>query len=234
MLKICICDDDAYLRNSLANYITKYSFQNDVDFDITQYDLPYSLLDYPGTFDIIFLDIEFGVAEDGIDIAKKLRKKGDNSLLVFITSHPDMSIRGYEAEAFRFAVKPLTSNKVFSILHSCIKKLSRDFTIRVKTLDGTEFIKADSIIYIVSEARKRLVILDDGNIKSTWQLLKDFSLALPPQQFQYVQKSYIVNLDKIVSINNNIITMTNGDTISLSRHHKVVFYNNLRSFLEDL
>lgn len=234
MLKVCICDDDAYLRSNLANIIIKYSFQNDVDFDITQYDLPYSLLDYPGKFDIIFLDIEFGVAENGIDVAKKLRQKGDESLLVFITSHPDMSLKGYEAEAFRFVVKPLTSDNIFAILHSCIKKLSRNFTIRIKTLDGNEFIKADSIIYIVSEARKRSVVLDDGSVKSTWQLLKDFSLVLPSRQFQYVQKSYIVNLDKIVSINNNILTMTNGDAIPLSRHNKAAFFSTLRSFLEEV
>lgn len=233
MLRVCICDDDMFTRDSLSKMVTAYSFQNNVDFEIEQYDSPRKLLDSPGQFDIIFLDIEFGELYDGIDIAKMLRKKGDSSILIFVTSHADMSIKGYEAEAFRFVVKPLSDERISAILNSCMAKLSRSLTIKIKAHDGAYFIKTDSIVYILSEERKRLIYLENGKIKSTWQTLKELYDVLPHRQFQYVQKSYIVNLDKVVSIRNNVITMVNGTAIPLSRHYKDAFIYSLKCILED-
>lgn len=233
MLRVCICDDDVFTRTSLSKMVTAYSFQNNVDFEIEQYDSPRKLLDSPGQFDIIFLDIEFGEVYDGIGIAKMLRKKGDRSILIFVTSHTDMSIKGYEAEAFRFVVKPLSYDRISAILNSCMARLLRSLTIKIKSHDGADLIKTDNIVYILSESRKRLIYLENDKTKSTWQTLKELYDVLPHRQFQYVQKSYIVNLDKVISISNNIITMANGEAISLSRHYKSVFFDSLKCFMED-
>lgn len=233
MLRVCICDDDSYTRSSLSKMVTTYSFQKDIEFEIKQYDSPSILVNSPGEFDIIFLDIEFGEKQDGIDVAKVLRQKGDNSILIFVTSHANMSIKGYEAEAFRFVVKPLSIQQIFAVLSSCMVKLARNQTIKVKTEDGIELIKTDNIMYILSAARKRFIYFENGNIKSTWQTLKDLYDILPRRQFQYAQKSYVVNIDKVVSISNNIITMKNGVMIPLSRHQKSAFFDSLKCFLEE-
>ena len=184
MYRVCICDDDDYIRKGLSDMLTMYSFQNEVDFKIEQFSTPFPLLSKVKAFDIIFLDIQFEEQKDGIDIAKQLRQNGDESILVFITSHVNYSIKGYEAEAFRFVVKPLSQAGIFKILDACLTKLDSNRIIRVKTSDGVELIRTSEIIYILSEARKRNIYLEKNGIKSTWQNLKELYILLPNRQFQ--------------------------------------------------
>jgi len=231
MYRICICDDDIYILEHLYKMLLSYSFQRNVDFQIIKYCSANDLLTIDASFDIIFLDIQFHSQKDGIDIAKQLRTLGNSSLIVFITSFADMSIKGYEAEAFRFVVKPLHEAKIFTVMDSCFGKLQRNKILEIKTLDGFEFVRTQEIQFISSFARKRILYLDGEKQKSTWQTLKELYAVLPNTQFQYAQKSFIVNLDKITSISNNIITMKNGETISLSRNNKDVFFAALQRFI---
>lgn len=231
MYRVCVCDDDTYITKSLSDLLIMYSFQNEIDFKIEQFETPSLLPPNVGSFDIIFLDIEFEEKQNGIEIAKQMRRSGDASILVFITSHANYSIKGYEAEAFRFIVKPFSQARIFKVLDDCLAKLNRNKIIKVKTNNGVELIRASEIIYILSEARKRNLYLERDDVKSTWQNLKELYALLPSTQFQYAQKSFIVNLDKIKSISNNIITMENGDEISISRLHKEHFLRSLQLFL---
>lgn len=65
--------------------------------------------------ELIFLDVVMD-EKDGIELGKELRKLAPDSYLIFITAHPEYAIKGYEARAFRYILKPLTSEKVQEVL----------------------------------------------------------------------------------------------------------------------
>ena len=62
--------------------------------------------DYKGDCDLIFMDIAMPHM-DGLETAAALRKRGDNTCLIFITSMAQYALKGYEVNAFDFLVKPL-------------------------------------------------------------------------------------------------------------------------------
>ena len=68
-------------------------------------------------FDIIFLDIEMG-QEDGITVARRIRKIDKKVLIVYVTSHENYMMESFEIRPFRFLVKPVSgrseNGKLFS------------------------------------------------------------------------------------------------------------------------
>ncbi|MEF9921448.1 MAG: LytTR family DNA-binding domain-containing protein [Christensenellaceae bacterium] len=230
--KICVCDDDSSIRRDLKKHILSYSFEYDMDIETIELDNAKNLLDTSYQYDILFLDIRFGNENTGIDIAQKLRQRGNTSIIVLITSLKSMSIDGYRAEPFRFIVKPLTCEHVYNLLQSCIGKLSRTVTyIKVVSDSLSEQIRVDKIIYICSKARKRQIIYGSNNVINTWQSLSELMMGLPPQKFVYAQKSYIVNLDMVSTVKNDKIILVNDIVVPLGSHYKNDFLLALQTNL---
>ena len=65
--------------------------------------------------DILFLDI---VMEpfSGLELAKKLRARGDASKMIFITSHEQYAIDAYDVQAYHYLTKPVDIKKMEDVL----------------------------------------------------------------------------------------------------------------------
>lgn len=227
MYKICICDDDVNVLNHLKDILLRYQFINDIEIDTLLIKNAYKLIDIEATYDILFLDIRFDNKNIGIDIAERLRENGNNSVIVLITSFESLSLDGYRAEPFRFIVKPFTETQIFRLMDVCIDKLHRLYKyIKLTTKFQTEFIRSDKIIYIVSKNRKRFVYCLNNNHIITWQSLSDIMQQLP-SSFCFVHKSYIVNMDHVDHVSNNIIYTKNNSKIAIGGSYK-------RNFIEKL
>lgn len=60
--------------------------------------------------DLYFLDIEMPEM-NGFELAKFMRKEAPSSMLVFLTSHLEYAVEGYEVQAFGYIPKNLLSEK---------------------------------------------------------------------------------------------------------------------------
>ena len=109
MLNFVICDDDIRMIEKLSSVIEKVLLNHDYDakivFKTTNYD---KLLEYisSNNVNVIFLDIEFsGCKENGLDIAKKIRKINKNCYLIFVTSHFEYIVNAYKFKTFDYIFK---------------------------------------------------------------------------------------------------------------------------------
>src|SRR5689334_24923190 len=75
--------------------------------------------------DIVFADIEMP-GMNGLELIRNL--SGQVPAPVFITSHPEFALDGYEVEAFDYLLKPVT-NERFS---KCVSRLQDFFQLRDK------------------------------------------------------------------------------------------------------
>ena len=207
-MKIVVCDDDALVYEQMKNIIASYSIVKNENLELTFYQTVEELLHAKHKYDILFLDIRFNNCDIGIDVAKKLRKAGNTSLIILLTSLHSKAIEGYEIGAYRYIVKPIIKEKMYAVLDEAIS----------------------SILYIYSNARKRCLVTLDGEIE-TWEQLKSIYEKLPQEQFAYAQKGFVVNYKMIKKLNKTGVELVNGENVPISRGMKNEFFANYFEFL---
>ncbi len=72
MITLAICDDEAGMAEILADLLSEYFSENEVDFRIKTFADGNSLLESSSEFDLIFLDIRMP-PPDGMETARLLR-----------------------------------------------------------------------------------------------------------------------------------------------------------------
>ena len=85
---------------------------------------------FPGSYDLIFLDIYIKQA-NGMDLAAQLREKGDSCALIFVTSSDAFAVASYDVQAAYYLLKPLDTNKLTKVLDS----------IQIKRVQDTRYIE---------------------------------------------------------------------------------------------
>ena len=94
-MRIAVCDDEELFRIEFKSVLDKVLINAEYDIDTFSggSSLYEAFLKKP--FDLVFLDIEMpGI--DGITLAKRLRAVSENVQIVFLTSHIEYALEGYE------------------------------------------------------------------------------------------------------------------------------------------
>ena len=158
--------------------------------------------------DVLFLDIEM----PDINGLQLVRMLADHSVIpVFITSHPEFAIEGFEIEAFDYLLKPLTADRFARCalrLRDFFRLRSQAFAFAREQETGSIVIKQghekcklhiNDILYL--EAMKdytRIVLPDRQYLVLT--TLTDMQERLPVEKFVRIHRSYIVHTEKITAI----------------------------------
>lgn len=141
-MKIVVCDDDALVYEQMKNIIASYSIVKNENLELTFYQTVEELLHAKHKYDILFLDIRFNNCDIGIDVAKKLRKAGNTSLIILLTSLHSKAIEGYEIGAYRYIVKPIIKEKMYAVLDEAISSIRSNYrVILVKDMYNTVVVK---------------------------------------------------------------------------------------------
>ena len=107
MIRIVICDDNQAFMETLHIKIREVLNKNGIDAVIYNYENAEDIPDHLFLeCDIFFLDIDFSHKQyTGIDIARKIRKARQDSVLIFVTNFIEYAPEGYEVQAFRYLLK---------------------------------------------------------------------------------------------------------------------------------
>lgn len=122
MLKIALCDDTPILREILETLIHEYETENDIKFNIYQFDSGEELLkkyeENKTYFDVFFLDY-YMKKMTGLETALHIRQYDKRCKIVFVTS----SVKRYElleADPLRILSKPVQKVDVYAILNGVL------------------------------------------------------------------------------------------------------------------
>ena len=86
MITICICDDEPALCHALRDMLHQYMPNGELS--IIEYHSVSELLNSTASYDVLFLDIRFNTEDAGVDAAKRLRRRGNEAVIIFLTSIP--------------------------------------------------------------------------------------------------------------------------------------------------
>jgi DNA-binding LytR/AlgR family response regulator len=217
-LKCIITDDEPIARKGLQNYVERIDFLELVGVCEDAIQLNNQLKSQPA--DLLFLDIEMPYMT-GIELLNSL----SNPPKVIITSaYAEYAIKGYDLEVSDYLLKPISFdrflkavNKVYDQLISSQTPVVQDYLF-VKTSLKLEKIRFNDMRFIEGVENYVAIYTSDGKI-ITHTTLRTILQKLPPERFVQVHKSYLVNIDKIDSIEGNLLGI-GKNKIPLSRTYK--------------
>lgn len=202
LLSIALTDDDPSFLDTLSSYLEQYARENGVSFHISRFTNGYDLLESKESYDISFLDIEMpGI--NGIDLAKKLRRKDERFLLIFITQFGNLAVKGYEVDALDFLIKPLSYFEFrvkFGKAYRICQRKQKETILFTDKEGNVHRMPYGEIRYVEVSGHDVIVHTDKGNIEVYGSLKKILS-ELDSDSFMLINRFYLVNLEYVTEVN---------------------------------
>ena len=218
MLKFAICDDEPMMVQELDGHLADYMKENRITaYSVSSFPDGRALLDAIDRFDVIFLDIQME-QPDGMETAKLLRRRGDHSLLVFVTVLKELVFDAFQVEAYDYLLKPLDRARfkqtMERVLRSLDRKTAEDIVIQRGT--GCEVVLLSDIVYCEVLGRKIYLHKHDGTVSDYYDKLEDLERRVDGRFFK-CHRSYLVNLDHVRGCQAGQVLLSQGERIPVSR-----------------
>jgi len=190
------------------------------------------------TIDLIFLDINMPKLS-GLSFLKTLNNP---PAVIITTAYREYALEGYELDVVDYLNKPFPFERFLKAINKAKDRINRktkaETTIQTKESTTTDFIfiKADKkthklsfkdIIYVEALGDYIKIHTTNGTI-ITYMSLKKMEHILPENLFPRIHKSYIISLEKIVSIEGNMVSIGN-EKITIGSSYRKDFFNIIKS-----
>ena len=230
-MKIAICDDEAFFRSDLMKLLDSYSQDNGQTFSYYEYDNGASLLLSDTAFDLIFMDYQMKDI-NGIDTVQALRKRNDNTKVVFISSFKDVVFESLKVQTYRFILKPIEKEKLYEALDSFIAEYKSENVLLLKNSDNSvDRVFEKSVIYIEA-ANFHCRIRTFNNTYECKKNISKLEKELKSDFFFKTHRSYIVNLAYIVKYSETEIYLENNEKALLAKSNYTIFQKAYMDYLK--
>lgn len=230
MIKCVIIDDEQPAIDVLKHYISKFP---ELELAAT-FTSPIEALKFIGqsSIDLVFLDIQMD-GLTGIEVAKIINHQAK---IIFCTAYPNFAIDGFDLNALDYLLKPVSLER----FEKAIKKVSAQNSetknadyLLVKTEQKGKFVKIQysEILYVESLGNYVSFNLKDKKV-TTYSKMRDLEEHLPTEFFVRIHKSYIINLTKMVGIENGFALLQNQSVIqkiSIGNTYKELLFQKLNT-----
>ncbi|MDB5222431.1 MAG: DNA-binding response regulator [Chitinophagaceae bacterium] len=226
-LKCIIIDDEPIARKVLQEFIEEIDYLDLVG----QAENPLKAMSLvnDNDIDIIFLDINMPKI-NGIEFLKTTKL---NASIIMTTAYTDYAVEAFGLEVLDYLVKPIAFDRFLKACNKAKETVGLKKTIQlqpnkandhffVKCNNQIEKIFYDDLVY--AEAMLNYVMLYTNSKKMmVYVTIKNLEEQLPADTFIKVHKSFIVNINKIKSIEGNILDIGNEKiAISQNLREKVI------------
>ncbi|MCR4731524.1 MAG: LytTR family DNA-binding domain-containing protein [Saccharofermentans sp.] len=229
-MRIAICDDEERYRIELKTILNKLLINTDLNIDT--FDDGNILADAfaASPYDLVFLDIEMP-ALDGITLAKKIRSRSENVFIVFLTSHIEYALEGYEVNALRYLTKPVDIEKLKEVIRYVQEKQGSSRQIIIKE-DGEEIlIDINDVIYMESMNQNVRIVTAGGEHVIRYNI-SDFEDQLKNDGFFRIHRGYLISLSKVRKLSGNDVILDGGETLPVSRSNVKPLKEALYTYVE--
>ena len=233
-IKCIAIDDEPLGLKQIAGYIQKTAFLELV----AECKNAFEALGFleENHVDALFVDINMP-GLNGLDFVKSLEQK---PLVVFTTAYSEYAIEGFKVEAIDYLLKPIgyadflkAANKIqkqVQLLSATAEKVkSNKEYLFIKSEYKLVRINFNSIKYIEGMKEYVRIHLDTEKPVMSLMSMKSLEARLPENKFMRVHRSYIVNLEKVSTIERSRIVFDNKVYIPVGEQYKEKF----QAFIDD-
>ena len=216
-LKAVICDDDACMREFLNSAVKEWAAGSGYAVTVSSFPSAEAFLfefSENKSYDVLLLDIEMP-GMNGLELVRKLRAENAMLQIIFVTGYSDYISEGYDVSALHYLMKPVSREKLFSVLSRAAKLYEKNSKrLLLECADGVFRVSLPEIRFIEVAGNYVTVHADrDHTVKSTLGAIE----KQLDESFYKTGRSFIVNLDKIRQVTKKEAILTSGDTVPLSR-----------------
>jgi len=162
--------------------------------------------------DLLFLDIHMSDL-NGLELAKTLVSP---PRIIFTTAYSEYAIEGYKVNAIDYLLKPIEYVDFLSASNKAADAINKERQLvpELKKRDDFLFIKSgqqhirihfNDIKYLEAQKEYVAIHLMHGEPVKTLLRLKNMEEFLPKEHFMRIHRSFIVNLNHIVTVERNRI-----------------------------
>ena len=207
MIRAIAIDDEPLALQLVNGYITKTTFLELA----ASFDNPLDAMDYlsDNTADLIFLDINMPDLS-GIEFTRLLENRPK---IIFTTAYEKYALEGFKLEAVDYLLKPFSYEEFLKAAKKAEKLIRLEQADRHEEIDANNeflFLKSEYKIRRINfndikyiEGLKdyvKVFLLNEAKPILSLNSLKALETKLPESKFMRVHRSFIVNLDKIDTI----------------------------------
>lgn len=226
-MKIAICDDEAIFLKRIYSYLWQ---QPDCIVEcFSSSDALLSSFKSGGRYDVLFLDIVMPPV-NGIDLAKSIRQYDQSVILVFFTAYLEYAPAGYEVNAFRYLLKPVTEENVLSVIRDIRAKLE-NATLSIKTPECNLLLHIQDLQHLEAD-NKNTILHYKGDVIILRKGLSDMESLLPASFFFRIHRKYIINLAYVREFDEAHVTLDSGRTFPVSRRNVKEFRLAIKAYIE--
>ena len=216
-LKIAICDDEQNQIEYLTSIVSAWSNENGHVCEMRAFPFAEAFLfayEDDNAYDILLLDIEMKHIT-GVDLAKSIRKKDQTVQIIFITGYSEYISEGYEVSALHYLMKPVSQQKLFSVLDRAAEKIKQNEKCLNLPLSG-EMVRVPLHEIKYLDVHQNYVTVHgkaDYTVKRTLGEFED----LLDTRFTRVGRAMIVNLTYISRVTKTDVYLSDGTVLPLPR-----------------
>lgn len=223
MLKIAVCDKTMAECEELEQSLRAVLHQEIV---LSKHDNYFSFMTYiqdeaKGALDVLFIGLNIN-GTSGVKLAINILKMYPHLKVIFVTEYLELVRDIFMIEPVYLLIKPYEKRYVSAAIYKVMRMIdeSKEDYLILKAKygrNGILSIKYRDIYYAASDKRKLTIYCDDNTYEMNMKL-NELEEKLP-DNFLRVHQSYLVNMDKILSITKDEIYLYNDDVIPISRSH---------------
>ena len=234
MIKCIAIDDEPLALKQIVGYIEKTPFLSISG----QFASALQALQFirENEVDLMFVDINMPDLS-GMDFIKSL---SNPPRVIFTTAYSEYAIEGFRVDAVDYLLKPISYSEFLRAADKANERYTtkNESPVTLQHDDEFLFVKSEykiirinykDIRYIEGMREYVRIFIDNHEPVMSLMSIKKLAEHLPEREFMRVHRSFVVNLNKITTVERNRIIFDNKIYIPVSEQYNAQF----QKFLED-
>jgi DNA-binding LytR/AlgR family response regulator len=215
-----IVDDETLARELIASHIAKIPDLDILATCTNAIEAKFAIENFQP--DILFLDIQMPNLT-GLDLLRMMKKR---PATIMTTAYSEHALEGYALDVLDYLLKPIEFERFFKAVSKAVDWINRGQVLSQVAVESTAtivepqaeyfFVKSDykmvKVIFkeiLFVEALQKYVRIHTVNQRViTLMSMSQLEEQLPAEHFFRIHRSHIVNIDKVDSIEGNLVHIT--------------------------
>lgn len=222
MISIAVLDDEVVYIDQIRKITEACMELMNTEYEFRGYEKEQDILEDLKNgryYDLYLLDVQLPDI-NGLEIARQIRRRYEEPVLIYITNYVDYAVEAFEVNAFRYITKQALEEKLpqaYQAMNTLLKKKKvSDRLYRIERYGSQEKILYRDIYYLKKDRKYVIIVHKDGKsrVRST---MKEILEELQDERFLAIDRSFAVNINYVQAIKNYEIYIKNGDILPVSK-----------------